>query len=136
MKPKMKKTDEQSRKIAPLRISRKKHSPSSLEQTYEFAENLGAKVRKARQKLRLSQEDLGKKIREKVSLLKKIETGKVLPNHELAIRLEHALKIKIFVPPSEPETHVARVSSSRGITLGDIVHLKKEKTEANKERGQ
>lgn len=134
IKPQTKKTVKPSRTFLPLKVSKKKSSSSSVEPTYEFVENLEVKVRKAREKSGWSQEDLGRKIREKVSLLKKIETGKVLPNYELATKLEHTLKIKLVAPPSKPETQPTPVFSSRGVTLGDIVHLKKKKAEANKER--
>ncbi|MEA2089949.1 MAG: multiprotein bridging factor aMBF1 [Thermoproteota archaeon] len=134
IKPQIKKTVKPSRTFLPLKVSKEKRSSSSVELTYEFVDNLGVKVRKAREKLGLSQEDLGRKIREKVSLLKKIETGKVLPNYELATKLEHTLKIKLVAPASEPETPLTPLFPSRGITLGDIVHLKKEKAEANKKR--
>jgi len=81
----------------------------------------------------LSHEALGKKINEKVSLLKKVETGKMLPDDMLATRLEHALKVKLLVPPSEdkiPKTKIAK-PSTRELTLGDLIKLDKDKTEEN-----
>lgn len=134
IKPQTEKKVKESRIFRPLKSSRKKRSPSPLEPTYEFVDDLAVKVRKAREELEWSQEDLGRKIHEKVSLLKKIETGKVFPNRELATKLEHTLRVKLIAPASEPETPPTSLFSPRGITLGDIVDFKKEKAEANKER--
>ncbi len=64
----------------------------------EVIEDYAAKIRVAREKLGLTHEDLGKKINEKASLLRHIETGKVAPNNQLANKLEHVLKIKLMVP--------------------------------------
>jgi putative transcription factor len=70
---------------------------------------------------------LGKRINEKVSLLRKIETGKMTPDNRLATMLEHALKIKLIVPAKEekvPQAKLAR-ASGRELTLGDLIQLDK-----------
>lgn len=134
VEPRTKKITKPSRRFLPLKVSRKERSLSSVESAYDFVDNLGVKVRKAREKLGLSQEDLGKKISEKVSILKKIETGKMLPILELAAKLERTLKIKLVVPASEPQAPPTLLSSPREITLGDIVRLKEGKAEVNEKR--
>ena len=83
------------------------------------------RVRRAREKLGLTHEELGKRIKEKVSVLKKIETRKIRPDNRLAAKLEHALRIKLLVPASEgnvPTTSIPR-QSSRPLTLGDLIQL-------------
>ncbi len=118
-----------------LYISRKKQPPT-VNETLELIGNFGLQVRRAREKLELSHEDLGKKIGEKVSVLRKIESGKMTPNLILAEKLEHALKIKLLVHPSEPKAPSIALSQPREITLGQLVHLKEKKTEVAKERKQ
>jgi putative transcription factor len=86
--------------------------------------------------LELSHEDLGRKIGEKVSVLRKIESGRMTPDLMLVEKLEHTLKIKLLVPPSEPKVPSAALSQPREITLGEVVHLKERKTEVTKERKQ
>ncbi len=118
-----------------LFISRKKQRPT-VNENLELIGNFGLQVRRAREKLELSHEDLGKKIGEKVSVLRKIESGKMTPDLILAEKLEHALKIKLLVPPSEPKAPSVALSQPREITLGELVRLKEKKTEVPKERKQ
>ena len=99
--------------------------------TLELVEGFDAKIRQAREKLGLTHEELGKRISEKVSVLKKIETGKMTPDNKLAAKLEHTLKIKLLVPASEEKAQRATVpkTPSRELTLGDLVQLSKDKAE-------
>ncbi len=110
--------------------------PVKLQETLEIVEDFSSRVRQAREKLGLSQEDLGRKLNEKVSVLRKIESGKMAPDHRLAEKLEHALKIKLLVPFSEPKVSPKVLSRPPEVTLGDIVNVKKGKTEASEERKQ
>ncbi len=79
---------------------------------------------------------MGRRLNEKVSVLRKIESGKMTPDHRLAEKLEHALKIKLLVPFSEPKVSPKVLSRPPEVTLGDIVNVKKGKTEASEERKQ
>jgi putative transcription factor len=106
------------------------------EEALELVEDYPKKIRQAREKLGLTHEELGKKINERVSLLKKIETRKMTPTQSLAEKLEHTLKIRLLAPSTEPKIpQRALIQKSRQeITLGDI--LKGRKTEETKERKQ
>jgi putative transcription factor len=98
-------------------------------------EGFGSLVRGAREKSGLSHEDLGRKIQEKVSVIKKIESGRMAPDHRLAAKLEHALGVKLLVPLVEPETTFTSSSHSKGITLGEIVRLKNGRRRRPKNEG-
>jgi putative transcription factor len=115
-----------------LKIQSKKPPPQrAAESILELVEHFDVKIRQAREKLELSHEELGRKISEKVSVLKKIETGKMTPDNKLAAKLEYALKIKLLVPASEekiPQTKIPK-SLSRELTLGDLIQLKRKKAE-------
>lgn len=130
--PRLKKVVKRLRQ--PMLAAKKK--PVKLQETLELVEDFSSRVRQAREQLGLSQEDLGRKINEKVSLLRKIESGKMTPDHRLAEKLEHALKIKLLVPFSEPKVSPKVLSRPPEVTLGDIVDVKKGKTEASEERKQ
>ena len=117
----------------PPKLPVKKRHPV-LTQTLELVDDFSLRVRRAREGLGLSHEDLGRRIREKVSVLRKIESGKMVPNHELATKLEHALRTKLLVPLSDPKIPSVSSSLPREATLGDVVRLKRKKTEVNKER--
>jgi len=113
-----------------------KKQPTRLAEALELADNFGLRIRRAREGMELSHEDLGRKIGEKVSVLRKIESGKMTPDLMLAEKLEHALKVKLLVPPSEPKAPSAALSQPREITLGEVVRLKERKTEVAEERKQ
>lgn len=113
----------------------KKAPQPVLTQTLELVDDFNLRVRQAREKLGLSHEDLGRKIGERVSVLRKIESKKMFPDDKLAQKLEHALKVKLLAPLQEPKVPSAGLSLPREATLGDVVRLRKKKTEENEERG-
>ena len=121
----------------PKKIAFPKPPPAAVgtqkagEVSFELVDDYDVKVRQAREKMGLTHEELGKKINEKVSVLKKIETRKIKPDNRLAAKLEHALRIKLLVPVSEDKVPAVTVSKqpSRPLTLGDLVQLDKEKAE-------
>jgi putative transcription factor len=120
-----------------LRTQSKKTPETAVDTSIELAENFDLKIRQAREKLGLSHEELGKKINEKVSLLKKIETGKMTPDNKLAAKLEYTLKIKLLVPAKEEKATPTKIPkpTSRELTLGDLIQLnKKEKEEPTKRK--
>ena len=124
----------------PISFQIKKAPPTTVDTSIELVESFGEKIRQAREKTGLSHEDLGKKLNEKVSLLRKIETGKMKPDNRLATKLEHILKIKLIVPASEekvPQTKIPRMASQE-LTLGDLIKIdKKDKGKGeDKERKQ
>jgi putative transcription factor len=60
-------------------------------------------IKSARELLGLSQDELGRKINEKPSVIGHLETGRLKPDDALARKLEHFLKIELFVPVEEIE---------------------------------
>jgi putative transcription factor len=112
-----------------ISFSKRKQRPTVTE-TLELVGDFGQRVRQAREGLGLSHEDLGRKIRERVSVIRKIESGKMIPDLVLAEKLEHALKIKLRVPASEPNVQPVLSSKPRGTTLGDLIQFKVKEKEA------
>ena len=103
----------------------KRKATITVPETFELVSDLSQQVRKARERVNLSHEDLGRKIREKVSVIRKIESGKLVPDLVLAERLEHALKIKLRIPSSVPKIQSVLSNKPVGTTLGDLIQLKK-----------
>jgi putative transcription factor len=103
----------------------------------ELVEDYPKRIRQAREKLGLTHEDLGRKINERVSLLKKIETGKMTPTQSLAEKLQHVLRIKLLAPATEvkvPQKVLAAAKTKQEITLGDLINDRKaEETRARKQ---
>ena len=108
----------------PVQHFAKRKLSTTVPEEFEIVTDAGQQIRHARDQLNLSHEDLGRKIREKVSVLRKIESGKMVPDLVLAERLEHALKITLRVPISEPQVQSVSSSNPRGTTLGDLIQLK------------
>jgi putative transcription factor len=119
------------RQATPISFSKRTQRPTVTE-TLELVDDLGQQVRQARRGLALSHEDLGRKISEKVSVIRKIESGKMIPDLALAEKLEHALKITLRVPASEPKVQPALSSKPHGTTLGDLIQFKMKDKEAKK----
>jgi len=108
---------------------------ATVDTTQEIVEGYDSKIRQAREKLGISHEELGKKINEKESVLRKIETGKMTPNNQLVTKLEHILKIKLLVPVAEEKaTQPMPKAQNRELTLGDLMQLGKKGTEEPTER--
>ncbi|PVX23906.1 MAG: TIGR00270 family protein [Candidatus Bathyarchaeum sp.] len=120
-----------NRQAKPISYSKRQQMPT-VPETLELASDLGQRVRKARRELEMSHEDLGRKIREKVSLIRKIESGKMIPDNAVVEKLEHALKIKLRVPAEEPKVQSALSSKPQGTTLGDLIQFKVKNKEAKK----
>jgi putative transcription factor len=89
----------------------------------ELVPEFGRKIRNAREALGMSPEQLGLRIKEKATLLKKIEREDISPEDEVRKKLEKELKIKLTDQASE--SRVKAGSAGRGLTLGDIASIKR-----------
>jgi len=96
-------------------------------QELDVAENFAGIVRKRRMKLGISQEELAKRVKEKLSVIQKIETGKIAPDTQLCRELQHELKIKLLVP--RKETPPPKTAPPGEVTLGDIIKIKGQRDE-------
>jgi len=113
-------------KSLPVFVSaERKSATTNLPEAFELVDEFASLVRENREKMGLSHKELGRKIGEKESVLKKIEARKMVPDKRLATKLEHTLKVKLLVQPEEPEVPATFSSiPSTGLTLGEVVHLK------------
>jgi putative transcription factor len=109
----------------PLRVHVKRPQAPTVDTSSELVEDFDMRIRQARENLGISHEELGRRINEKVSLLRKIETGKMKPDNRLATLLEHTLKVKLIVPAKEEKVPLSRLSkaSTGEVTLGDLIQL-------------
>ncbi len=78
-------------------------SISNREPEFEIDPEYYAKIRQAREKLGLSQDQLGMMLNEKLSVIRMVETGKLKPDTILARKLMHHLKINLLISLSELE---------------------------------
>jgi len=83
------------------------------------------RIRAAREKQGLTQEEFAKKIMQKESLLHKLETSTFEPQIELARKLERILGITLVEAREEVSAAMAKTEPrSEGMTIGDILKAK------------
>ena len=95
--------------------------PKAIEES-DLVEDYPRVVKDGREKLGLSQTDLAFKAKEKLTVIQKIELGKILPTMRLTQELEHILRVKLLAPRAELEvsTVPVRQTGPSELTLGDI----------------
>jgi len=86
--------------------------------------NYGDIIKKKREQLGIKQEDFAKKIKEKASLMHKIEINQFEPSINLARKIEKFLHIKLM-EQQEIKPDVAEKRKSEGFTIGDFIKVKK-----------
>jgi putative transcription factor len=93
-------------------------------QELEIADNYPQIIQKARRKHELSQEDLALKVKERLSVIRKIELGKMIPDMRLAKELEHVLRVKLLVLTSEPPVPKPSPGATKEVTLADVARIR------------
>ena len=107
-----------------IRKPNQRFTYSNLE-NYEVVEDFSKKIKEGRERKGISQEQFAKYLKERLSVIQKIETGKIVPNIRLSHEIEHLLKIKLLSKLKTEEKEVTTPVSDRGLTIGDVIHLKK-----------
>jgi putative transcription factor len=87
-------------------IKRKTASPGPSSNFYGdeemiLREDYSKTIKNARELLGIKQDELGMKINEKPSVISHLEAGTIKPTDALARKLEHFLKIQLFVPAED-----------------------------------
>ena len=118
-KPKFRKSNK------PKKNKTTKQNYSKDEPKEELVEDFNVKIRKARESKNLSREELGQKIYEKVSVINRIESGKMIPDIRLTKKLEIALNITLIENVEELDLSKYTGNPSQGRTLGNVVKIKK-----------
>jgi putative transcription factor len=78
-------------------------SISSSESEFEVDPDYNVRIRQAREKMGLSQDQLGMMLNEKLSVIRMLETKKLKPDVILTRKLMHHLKINLLVSLSDLE---------------------------------
>jgi len=109
---------------APMKLKPVKKSVK-IDLGEELVENFHEIIRREREKRGWSQEELAKRIQEKVSLIRKIENAEITPEPEIVEKLERLFNIKLRA--SVEEIQLENKKKNLTLTLGDIVVIKKKK---------
>ncbi|MGQ0535372.1 MAG: multiprotein bridging factor aMBF1 [Methanobacteriota archaeon] len=91
-----------------------------------LAEDYGERVRHARERRKLSLEEVGKAINEKESFLHKVEAQHVIPPDPLVKKLEKFFEIKLRESPAFAPVG-AKPTDRKAVTLGDLLKDRLEK---------
>lgn len=86
-------------------------------------------IKTAREKKKLTQEELARAIAEKESIIHKIESGQIMPQMKTIKKFEQFLRIRLMADYSEEKTP-AGVKINFGdntLTIGDLVKIKEKK---------
>jgi len=104
--------------------------PKAIEES-DLVDDYPRVVKDGREKLGLSQTDLAFRAKEKLTVIQKIELGKIVPTMRLTMELEHILRVKLLAPRAELEvsTVPVRRAGPRELTLGDIAVVRHRETE-------
>lgn len=118
----------QSARIGAKQIHRPR-GPVTLDEMM-LIEDYAQVIRTARQRLKLSQDELAQKVGERISTLQSIEAGRLKPTKKTIRGLERELGISLLEAISTASTRTYQPESSdRSATLGDIVKIKRKKTQ-------
>ncbi len=91
----------------------------SLETEYDLAPDFPNRLRRAREAFGWRREELARRINEKLSVLEKLEKGRMRPPDTLVAKLERVLKIRLRerVEEGEAPPH----TETTPLTLGDLI---------------
>jgi putative transcription factor len=108
-------------RIVPTSRPHVQRLPRTVEES-ELVDDFSRIIKQAREKQGLSQQQLAFKAKETITMIQKIELGKMQPPTKLAAELEHILRVKLLAPKEEVEipNPPLRQSGNEGATLGDV----------------
>ena len=89
-----------------------------------IGKSAGNKIKNAREKKGLTQEQLAKAIAEKASVIQRIESGHMSPAISTAEKLERFLGIKIVEESEETEIKKQAPDKEKGFTIADLLKKK------------
>ena len=102
---------------------KKKIDFKSLEQEdILIVSGYGEKMKKARESLGLSRVQLAEKMKEKESVIKRLEEEKMEPDEKLMIRIEKLLGVNIS--EKYQEMKLSRSKDKRKLTVGDMIKVR------------
>lgn len=108
-----------------IRVAKRKVAPKPIMEDYEVVENFHEIIRKEREKRGWTQEELAKRIHEKVTLIKKLENKEITPEKDVIEKLERLFNISL-----RERVEDVKIESSKSLTptLGDLAVIRRKKS--------
>jgi len=116
-----------AKKSVPAKVLKPKRTYREPIVEYEVVEDFAERIKEAREAMGLTRELLARLVGEKESTIRRIESGTLIPNLDLARKLERALKIVLVVESPLYGYEESSKEERYELTLGDIVKIKKRK---------
>jgi putative transcription factor len=107
------------RRVHPQAMSKRRK-----ESVLEPRPGYGDMLRERREELGLTQEELGKRLQEKTSVVARLEAERMTPSEALAKKIERHLGIKVMEKVEEQKEGRYR-AEGQVLTLGDVVKIKR-----------
>ena len=110
----------------PIQVKKPQRADVSVRQAerLELIENFGEAIREARTRLGISRDVLASMLGIKESTLRNIEEGRLMPDINLARKIEKVLGIRLLVEAEEADVDYVQ-GGSRELTLGDVVEVRR-----------
>ncbi len=119
-KPKFQKRPNNTRNKNKQTQKQRKEEPQE-----ELIEDYNTIIRKKRESKNWTREQLGHKLNEKVSVINRIETGKMVPDIKLIKKIEKTLDIELLEKFNNDDLSQFMGNSNSGLKLGSIVKIKR-----------
>ena len=103
-------------------ILKKSEKKVSLPEEEILVDNYGKLISEKRKELKLTREEFARLIREKESVIRRVESEEMIPDDNLIKKIENFLKIKLR--RKFEEKPLKRKEIKQELTLGDIVEVK------------
>lgn len=107
-------------KFKPKPFKKKQEMPETI---FLIVDNYAELIKRSREKMKLKQEEVAKKIAEKESLIHSIESGKHEPNINLARKLERFFDINLVEEHKEEQKNIGKTNAG-SLTIGDLIKKK------------
>lgn len=101
-----------------------KRSRRSDQPVEELVEEFDRRVKQAREARDMSVAGLAQAIKEKDSVIHRVETGKLSPDRKLARKLERALDISLYEEPETTQSRRRTQTETDSQTLGDVADVR------------
>jgi len=110
---------------APAAIPASKEEEATPELVYGLIEDFGSRIKAARERLKLTQEELGKVLNESHTVIHRMELGKLEPTEDMARKLERKLNVRLIVLQKDDDDSEVKPGQSKEVTLGDMIVVRK-----------
>ncbi|MBD3405616.1 MAG: TIGR00270 family protein [Candidatus Lokiarchaeota archaeon] len=131
-KPSSSTSSRRPKRPKPVRKTRKHTSAPATLEDMVLVDDYAKIIRVARQKKKITQDLLAQRVGERISTLQAIEAGRLKPTRKTIRGLERELEISLLEPIDTVPLKTSTGKSDKGPTLGDVVKIKRKKSQKDR----